>query len=359
MRTLFEKLLTSMEGGRICYDGCAIGDYAIFGPGRMPDSGSNDTQAYSKALTKITIEAQSNKNAYSMASTDLNAIIAGGSVESQYSGTPLEWYDASLTHTVGNSSIYSNDKIFYRGASSANGNAIFAGGNTYSFDSSPESSSYFTKNVISYNSSLTKTTLTDLSVARDKIRGCNIGNYALFLGGRFYKRNVTGSNTVEAYDSSLTRISCSTLSSASYNHAVASNGKYVLAGYYTIDAYNRSLTKTVAGTLSSGIGDPGAASSGGYAIFIGYGYSDRDAVVYSFDASLTKQMYTPVNATDARMGYTKGVSVDDFAIFAGGSLNDSYNYNSSSSVIAFRVDNDNFRKVTNTYVGLSPTTILY
>ena len=81
-------------------------------------------------------------------------------------------------------------------------------------------------------------TPTPLSVARSGLAGASVGNYALFAGG------YSSRDTVDAYDTSLTRSTPTALSVERRNLAGASVGNYALFaggeyGFYsnTVDAY--------------------------------------------------------------------------------------------------------------------------
>ena len=87
--------------------------------------------------------------------------------------------------------------------------------------------------VDAYNASLTRTTPTALSTARDSLAGASAGDYALFGGG--YANNSI-SDVVDAYNASLTRTTPTALSAARQNLAGASVGDYTLfAGGYASD----------------------------------------------------------------------------------------------------------------------------
>jgi hypothetical protein len=77
--------------------------------------------------------------------------------------------------------------------------------------------------VDAYNTSLTRTTPTALSVARDDIATTTVGNYALFGGGG------GPSNIVDAYDTSLVR-TMTALSVARDRLAATTVGDYALFG---------------------------------------------------------------------------------------------------------------------------------
>jgi hypothetical protein len=110
--------------------------------------------------------------------------------------------------------------------------ALFAGG----------SSPAHKDTVDAYDTSLTHSTPTPLSVARLGLAGASVGNYALFAGGS--GSSPTYKDTVDAYDTSLTRSTPTALSVARGRLAGASVGNYALfAGgydgsyYNTVDAY--------------------------------------------------------------------------------------------------------------------------
>ena len=109
--------------------------------------------------------------------------------------------------------------------------------------------------VDAYNTSLTRSTPTALSVARSYLAATTVGNYALFGGGIV-------SETVDAYDTSLTRSIPTVLSQWRRFLAATTVGNYALfgGGEYdaTVDAYyvnNKVLvypgTKYKLGSMSS------------------------------------------------------------------------------------------------------------
>ena len=160
-------------------------------------------------------------------------------------------------------------------AASVGGYALFAGG----------ASSYnllgFYENLVSavdaYDASLTRSAAHIIG-ATVAIGGAAVGNYALFAGGTVYSQinedNVT--SDVLAYDPSLTFTTAPWLSVARANVKGASAGNYALfAGgradgfCTTVDAYNASLTRTTATALSSTKNNSAAATVGNHAIFVG------------------------------------------------------------------------------------------
>lgn len=165
---------------------------------------------------------------------------------------------------------------------------------------------------------------TSLSVARTGMAAANIGGYALFAGGSDANSSV---NTVDAYDSSLTRSNPESLVAARYptgtkvgnSHALFAGGIVNYAYTGKVDAYDSSLTRSNAQDLSyanSGY-DVAGASVGDYGLFGGGGtasssYSDT---VNAYNSSLTRTICTPLN--EARYGI-ETTSVGNYALFIGG-----------------------------------------
>ena len=120
-------------------------------------------------------------------------------------------------------------------------------------------------------------TATSLSAARHYLAATSIGNYALFGGG---SSDGGLSNTVDAYDTSLTRTNPTSLSVARHYLAATSIGNYALFGggssngrLSQVDAYDTSLTRTNPTSLSTPRSYLAATSISNYALF-GGGYSD-------------------------------------------------------------------------------------
>jgi hypothetical protein len=108
--------------------------------------------------------------------------------------------------------------------------ALFAGGS----GSSPT----YKDTVDAYDTSLTRSTPLALSVARNNLAGASIGDYALFAGGQ--SDSSSYSSTVDAYDISLTRSTPTALSAARRYLAGASVGNYALFAGGQSDSSNYS-----------------------------------------------------------------------------------------------------------------------
>ena len=188
-----------------------------------------------------------------------------------------------------------------------------------------------------YSAELEKVgTATALSAARYDMRAATVGNYALFAGG-FTSKSAFGysvSSSVDAYNTSLTKSTPTELSCKRCGHAAASVGGYALfaggASKHTafgydgvvgsVDAYNASLTRSAAHIFGNTAAIGGAAV-GNYALFAGgtAGMQINDDNVMSdvlvYDPSLT---FTTAPDLSVARADVKGASVGNYALFAGG-----------------------------------------
>ena len=161
-------------------------------------------------------------------------------------------------------------------------------------------------------------TATDLSEARGGLAATSVGNYALFGGGWIDIGYPEYKNTVDAYDTSLTRTIPTALSEARDGLAATTVGDYALfggggnmgTGIATVDAYDTSLTRTIPTPLSEARYGLSATSVGDYALFGGSG-----STVDAYDTSLTRTIPTPLS--EARYGLS-ATSVGICALFGGG-----------------------------------------
>lgn len=183
------------------------------------------------------------------------------------------------------------------------------------------------KNVDAYDTSLTRTTATSLRSSGYGIGAASVGDYALF-GKAGY---------MDAYNSSLTRSNATALSTSRSELTAASIGNYALfaggmgsssmTSYSTVDAYNASLTRSVATALTGNRMRLAATTVGSYALFAGgcQSYTSSDAVrrayVDAYNASLTKTTATDLTTARHDMGTT---TVGNYALFAGGDQSDSW-----------------------------------
>ena len=187
------------------------------------------------------------------------------------------------------------------------------------------------KNTVdAYDTSLTRTIPTALSEARDGLAATSVGNYALFGGGgnRVYADGYmyfVGTATVDAYDTSLTRTIPTPLSEARSTLAATTVGNYALFGggddndgsyIATVDAYDTSLTRTIPTPLSEARSTLAATTVGNYALFAdGYDTGMPKNIVDAYDTSLTRTIPTPLSEGRSELAAT---TVGDYALFGGG-----------------------------------------
>lgn len=195
--------------------------------------------------------------------------------------------------------------------------AIFGGGCGSSMSATK-------KTVDCYNSSLTKTRLTDLSIARRSLGGEATKDYALFMGGN---NGSTKTTAVDAYDSSLTKVSNVTqLSYGRFDGAsVRIKDEYVLfvggdGNNKKVECYDNNLTRTELTDLPQNtwqFGDIGT-NIGEYGIVCGGITSAKTAKGYTWDANLTRTDYNNF-LTQAKAAFMSA-STDTYALFGGGVL---------------------------------------
>lgn len=178
--------------------------------------------------------------------------------------------------------------------------------------------------VDAYDSSLTKSTPTALSQARYSIGATTVGSYALFGGG--YASSFV--KTVDAYNTSLTRSTPTQLLRARRDIAATSVGGYALfgGGYMItvapdVDVYNASLTHSLASDFSQARFESGATTIGNYALFAGGRHSSGSGSQYytatgdAYNSSLTRSSLTGLSYARSPIA----ASVGGYALFAGGS----------------------------------------
>ena len=277
---------------------------------------------YSAELERYGMAAALSTARYDMRAATVGkyALFAGGLAPNPFFdenvSSSVDAYNTSLTKST---PTELSCKRCGHAAASVGGYALFAGG-----ASSYNILGYYdlVSSVDAYDASLTRSAAHIIG-ATVAIGGAAVGNYALFAGGTvdgiMTKDTVT--SDVLAYDSSLTFTTAPLLSVARAGVKGASVGNYALfaggrAGSFctTVDAYNASLTRTTATALSSEENRSAAATVGNHAIFVG---STASADIY--DASLTKTSAAILST--ARTGLA-ATTVGDYAIFSGGGVAD-------------------------------------
>ena len=270
-----------------------VGNYALFGGGGNDGNiYSSTVDAYNSSLTRTTATSLSKGRIDLAATTVGNYALFGGGCGygingyTSYSST-VDAYNSSLTRTTATDLDHN---FCYLSSTTVGNYALFA-------ISDPTYDSY-ESSVNAYNTSLTRIIATNLSKARGSISSTTVGNYALFAGGSFSYVN-SNFNTVDVYNSSLTRTTATSLSIARHSMNATTVGNYALfgGGYSNgpnsqdklidvIDVYNGYLSRTSIGAFNNIIRDYAATTVGNYALFGGGGNSGNTkffSTVYAYE----------------------------------------------------------------------------
>lgn len=201
----------------------------------------------------------------------------------------VDAYNTSLTRSTPTQLSRARDHI---AAASTYYYAMFGGG---------RDDSYVWAAVEAYNHSLTMTLVADLSVARSNSAAATLENSLAMFGGGV-ATNLANCNIVDMYNSySLTKMTSDSLSVARSDLAAASlNQEYVLfgGGMYrdnnmnhvatdVVDVYDRSRTRSTAESLPTARRDLVATSLSSYVLF-GGGVNSNSAPIDNVDV-YTKQ----------------------------------------------------------------------
>lgn len=252
---------TLPDRGRYDLVGTTIGNYALFGGGGDNTlEGPTAVYAYSNSLSRSTIGSLRAALDYPSAASNKNYALFAGSTEVNN----VDAYDSYLSRTSATGIYYATRSRM--GCAGTSNYVLFAGGRN-----SEGNSRYYL--VDAYNTSLTRSLPSGLSVARYSMGGTTVGNYILFAGG-VIDSDYNGTNVVDAYNSSLTRSTPTVLSySPTTPSATSLKGQYALFASggvsATLNVYNTSLTRTTPSSLSSYDAGTCATSIGDFAIFAG------------------------------------------------------------------------------------------
>lgn len=206
--------------------GTNVGNYAVF---YGAYSGGSAFNAYNNSLTKTAVASSDTR--YNIAATHIGdyALFGGGNGSSAFNAVTV--INSSLT--VSSASNLSTSKGGLA-AAYVGDYALFAGGNN---------GGTYSSKVDVYDTSLVKSTATDLSVARTTLAGTTIasGEMALFGGGQTSGYNNGQRGTVDAYDQSLVRTLPTELNTARYNLRASHVGDYALFGTGQDTVYLRDV----------------------------------------------------------------------------------------------------------------------
>ena len=322
--------ITGLSLARTRLAAATIGNYALFGGG-YNTSGTyvSNVDAYDKSLTRTTPTSLSTGRA-DLGATAVGdyALFGGGFTSGTAVTNVVNAYDTSLTRTSASTFTLARGKL---AATTLGDYALFGGGAT--------SNTAVTNVVNAYNTSLTRTSAMALGSSGKELAATTVGDYALFGGG---SGSSTYSKVVFVYDTSLTRVTASSLDTfdtAVSRLAATTVGDYALfAGGYNdsdiisdINAYDTSLTRTTPTSLSAGRYYLAATSIGEYAIFAGgYTGSDVNARVDIYDSFLTRKPFKYLYTGRQKLAAT---TVGNYALFGGGDMDSS----PSQTVDAFTI----------------------
>ena len=331
--------ITALSANQINLSATAVGNYALFAGGGVASSNlSSVVNTYNKSLTRNTATALSTAR-HSMAATSVGnyALFGGGYTGSCVS--TVDVYDTSLTHTNPSSAL--RNVAMNLAATTVGGYALFGGG-------AGTSGGTFRVTVTAYNSSLTRSSPTDLTLARYAFYATTVGNYAIFGPGNSGTATQSESAiTFDAYNASLTKMTIAQSSLTHYNAVATAVGNYAVfaGGYYPyngircttlVEAFDTSLTKTTPTALSTGRNEHAATSLDGYALFGGgntSANSDPTNSTEAYDENLTKIIPTAMGAARLRLAAT---TIGNYALFAGGGTANN-NSGAKSSAYAYTI----------------------
>lgn len=241
---------------------------------------------------------------------------------------------------------------------------IFAGGNNYGYERYPTSNAHIHYNTVdAFNENLVRSTSV-LGYRKANLATARNANYAFFAGGETTSSNSsskgTASASINAFDSSLVRSSPTNLSSSVYQCAGARVGVYAIfagghngsSGSKKVDAYNNSLAKSTATDLTYDVALVSGVSVGNYALF-GGGYTPGTSGgrnnVNAYNSSLVKS--TPSNFYSS-LSRRATATIGNYAVFVGG-----FRGYTSGSYTSAVVDFYSASNLTHTYVTNFPTKV--
>ncbi len=290
------------------------------------------SSSYNAALTaevhieRLGVITPLGESRYGIAATTIGgyALFGGGNNGKKTPYAPgsyaVDAYNSSLTHSTPKN--LSSGRLNLAAASGPS-HAMFGGGESGALGTAG-GKSYKSNDVDAYNSSLTRTTPTDLlGIARTSLAAASVGGYVLFGGG---VSDEGYSALVDAYDDKLTRsVPSSELIQARHELGAAANDNYALfAGgrqsQYSnmVDAYDKNLTRTTPTMLTVSRSELAASKAGSYILF-GGGYAGSSANIFdtvdAYDLFLTRTTPEVLNVCRYNLAAT---SINGFCLFGGG-----------------------------------------
>jgi hypothetical protein len=297
-----------------------VGNYALFAGGY----GRNlAVDVYSNQLVHSTATNLSSNRASTTGESVGNYFLVAGGYSGGKSFNTVEAFNSNLSKSAATSLVSKAHYLFH---GNTGNHAIFAGG---CYPSVATSGYTLIKTANAYDSNLTRTEISAMSVARCLGASTTVGNKAFFAGG-FTAYEKTTSAVVEVYNSDLTVTTAPSLRTGLvWNTAVKCGNHAVVAGgedanevvYAQADAYDSNLTKTVLTDLSVARKGSMGTHLSNFGIVAGGKASKVTTATDIYDASL---VHTTSAITTAR--YKGGAAtIGNYALIASGNDNSTYN----------------------------------
>lgn len=207
--------------------GASINGYALFAGGRGGSTAARIVYSYDSSLTYMGRDSLTETATLLAATTVEGYALFGGGLRSVSAGVSANvWaYNGSITRSEPTALSLARYEL---AATTVGDYALFAGG----MDDNNTTTGQTVGTVDAYNASLTRITATSLSVPRYSLAATSLGEYAIFAGG--FRNGATGSQNVgylalvDVYDTSLTRTTSTNLGVGRSYLAATSVGKYAL-----------------------------------------------------------------------------------------------------------------------------------
>lgn len=305
--------ITTISTARMGMGTGTIGNHALFAGGESGSSvTSNVVDAYDTSLIKTTPTALGqSRRLLASANVGDYLLFAGGRASNNVAYSNVDAYNLSLVRT--NTASLSVARYSLGGASVGN-YAVFAGGYGGGYSATADA----------YNTSLVRSTPTVLSVYRNEVTGASSPNHAVFAGGIDGSEDVYV-NTVDAYNTSLIRSTPTSIQNPGGQRTGAKLNSYAFfAGGWggsgdtpRVTAYDSNLTRIVASDMTTALSQLASVSFGDI-VLVGGGKTSNVAknVVNIYDDSLVRSLPSS-NLTTSRIN-PGGARAGNYAIFAGG-----------------------------------------
>ncbi len=294
----------------------SLGEYSIFAGGMkgsaMFQEAVTAVDCFNSNLTKTTLNMVSGISEMNVASSQNKLYLTGGTTGNDGRGDNTYTYcvNKSLTLNQNNNSVTRYRCL----TTSFNNKAIFAGG----FRMLPKTSLPETyTQIYTFDDSGTMSIPTNLTTAVANTEATTIGQYILFGGGEFDSDNPNTAiavNNMQAFNKSWTAINVSDLSvkrqaaivvnTDSYAlFACGTNGNLPAVYYQTIETYNSSLTRSTAPSTTNVYCDGASCNN---IVLIGSGRpasggSTATTQLDMYDNSLTKTIFNGLSVAKIGM----------------------------------------------------------